>query len=434
MLLRLGIAVPNHGRANLAAGPLYHTRHCVLVEQPVLYFQSTCSALTLTHNQCWAWALNERDQGRLTHLLLMHSDIQPQGEQWLHMLLAEMLHSKADVLGSIIAVKSPLGLSSTALDTDRWSPQRITLSQAKRLPLTWSADNLLVNTGLLLVDMRKPWVERICFTMRDRMRRGRDGWMADFEPEDWNFSRQARALEARIFVTRAVPVLHDGIMLWPSSGEGMLDVDHLSVPAAEVMLTDALGRQVSFDPQHDATMDAADALFPAGWLSRVDMEMYRHVYSDLVPQGGASAEIGVYRGRSLTSVADIIARKHISVRCVDTFDTPLLCDTNLDRLECFRRIAADHGILPNLQIMNCGSVEASRTVPDQSLDFIFIDGSHDYPSVKDDIASWRPKLKPGGWIGGHDYDDMHVRRAVNEKFEGEPRTLNTSIWLTQVRV
>lgn len=429
---KLLLAIPNHGRANLAAGPLHSTHHCVLVEQPVAYFQQTCSALTLGHNVCWAEALNQRDAGRITHLLLMHADVQPQGGQWLHLLMAEMLRSKADVLGSFIAIKDPWGLTSTAWDTDRWSPQRVTIAQSQRLPLTWTADNLLINTGLLLVDMRKPWVEQITFRFNDRIYRDEatDRWAAACEPEDYNFSRQARALGAKIFVTRAVPVQHEGISVWSSHQAGAFDVDPRGVAAHEVTITDALGREIAFDTKHDVTMDAPDGL-PAGWFSSVDAEMYRHIYGELVPPGGATAEIGVYRGRSLMSVADIIARKKLFVRCIDRFDTPLFCDSASDRQETFMRTVEDYGILGNLQIINADSVAASRIVPDRSLDFIFIDAEHDYQSVKQDIAAWEPKLKPGGWMAGHDYDLQGVRRAVNERFTTQ-RRLDTSIWLTQV--
>ena len=95
------------------------------------------------------------------------------------------------------------------------------------------------------------------------------------------------------------------------------------------------------------------------------------------------------------------------------------------------RTVEDYGILGNLQIINADSVAASRIVPDRSLDFIFIDAEHDYQSVKQDIAAWEPKLKPGGWMAGHDYDLQGVRRAVNERFTTQ-RRLDTSIWLTQV--
>ena len=54
-----------------------------------------------------------------------------------------------------------------------------------------------------------------------------------------------------------------------------------------------------------------------------------------------------------------------------------------------------------------------------SLDFVFIDAQHDYDSVKRDIELWRPKIKPGGLLCGHDYQPKFqgLIQAVNECVE-----------------
>jgi hypothetical protein len=49
------------------------------------------------------------------------------------------------------------------------------------------------------------------------------------------------------------------------------------------------------------------------------------------------------------------------------------------------------------------STEASKRIEDKSLDFVYIDGLHDYENTKNDIDAWDPKVKEGGVIGGHDY-------------------------------
>lgn len=64
------------------------------------------------------------------------------------------------------------------------------------------------------------------------------------------------------------------------------------------------------------------------------------------------------------------------------------------------------------------SLEASKQVDDYSLDFVFIDAQHDYNSVSQDIEIWRPKVKPGGLLCGHDYQP---------KFQGLIRAVNISV-------
>lgn len=73
-----------------------------------------------------------------------------------------------------------------------------------------------------------------------------------------------------------------------------------------------------------------------------------------------------------------------------------------------------------IDLIRKASVEAASSIPDQSLDMVFIDGDHSYSGCKQDILSWLPKVKPGGWIGGHDYKhpnfQSEVHLAVDEVF------------------
>ena len=48
------------------------------------------------------------------------------------------------------------------------------------------------------------------------------------------------------------------------------------------------------------------------------------------------------------------------------------------------------------------------------IDFAYIDGDHSYGFVKNDIQKTLTKLKPNGFISGHDYNHPGVRGAVNE--------------------
>jgi hypothetical protein len=56
------------------------------------------------------------------------------------------------------------------------------------------------------------------------------------------------------------------------------------------------------------------------------------------------------------------------------------------------------------------SVDAAKTFPDESLDFIYIDGNHEYKFVAEDLNAWYKKIRLGGIIAGHDYIS---RRGMN---------------------
>lgn len=61
------------------------------------------------------------------------------------------------------------------------------------------------------------------------------------------------------------------------------------------------------------------------------------------------------------------------------------------------------------------SERAATTVPND-LDFVYIDGNHEYEYVKQDVELWYPKVRIGGVIGGHDFNICFtgVCRAVTE--------------------
>jgi autotransporter strand-loop-strand O-heptosyltransferase len=58
----------------------------------------------------------------------------------------------------------------------------------------------------------------------------------------------------------------------------------------------------------------------------------------------------------------------------------------------------------NRAIMIRASSEVSSNMfEDNSLDFVYIDANHAYDYVVQDIRLWYPKVKPGGYLCGHDY-------------------------------
>ena len=60
-------------------------------------------------------------------------------------------------------------------------------------------------------------------------------------------------------------------------------------------------------------------------------------------------------------------------------------------------------------------------IPEDSLDFVYIDGNHHYHFVKTDLEMYWPRVKTGGLFAGHDYCgtimSKQVSRAVNEFFD-----------------
>lgn len=75
------------------------------------------------------------------------------------------------------------------------------------------------------------------------------------------------------------------------------------------------------------------------------------------------------------------------------------------------------------------SVEAAYDVADGCLDFVFIDADHSREGCLADINAWTPKVRMGGMVSGHDYNDKWpgVIEAVNET--GPVLVMSDSVWV-----
>lgn len=78
-------------------------------------------------------------------------------------------------------------------------------------------------------------------------------------------------------------------------------------------------------------------------------------------------------------------------------------------------------------ILNMETWEAAEHVADGSLDCIFIDADHTSEGVRRDIETWRPKIREGGFVTGHDWSWPSVQSVVVEYFPNA-RTAVDDVW------
>lgn len=64
------------------------------------------------------------------------------------------------------------------------------------------------------------------------------------------------------------------------------------------------------------------------------------------------------------------------------------------------------------------SHQAVDHVADGSQDFVFIDADHSSKHVEQDIRIWTPKLKPSGWLTGHDTHFFTVKVVIDRMCPG----------------
>lgn len=187
------------------------------------------SVLTQCFNILFSTALTARKDGA-THFCMLHADIAP-NDMWLDKMHAIMADKKADVLSAVVPMKNGLGLTSTALErANKWRPRRLTMREVFQREPTFTDEKILLNSGLMLIDMRKPWVEKIWFRFEDEIIKVNDKFVAVGISEDWCFSMDAKKLGAKLFATREIGLIHvEGNMSYPNHEPwGEWDTDNVS--------------------------------------------------------------------------------------------------------------------------------------------------------------------------------------------------------------
>lgn len=143
-----------------------------------------------------------------------------------------------------------------------------------------------------------------------------------------------------------------------------------------------------------------DFVFPEGvdgWLSRGEGATLADA-----ARGKIVLEIGSYCGLSTICMAQTAA-KVISVDTHDGRGTPDQRNTLLEFMGNLKK----HSVSNNVEVFVGTSTEFAKKEVGigQKYEFIFIDGSHDPESVREDIRVALALLKDGGLIAFHDYKD-----------------------------
>jgi beta-1,4-mannosyl-glycoprotein beta-1,4-N-acetylglucosaminyltransferase len=177
-----------------------------------------------------------------------------------------------------------------------------------------------------------------------------------------------------------------------------------------------------------------------GWFN------FQDIYTAAVNRfesGSHFVEIGSWLGCSTSYMAvEIInSGKDIKFDCIDPWngsdggneslysdDLKKLRDKNTTLYDEFTRnieLVKDY-----VNPIKSYSYECVNNYENNSIDFLFIDGSHEYEPVKRDLEEWYCKVKDNGIIAGHDFmfiDCPGVYNAVNDFFGKENvSTINTS--------
>lgn len=89
---------------------------------------------------------------------------------------------------------------------------------------------------------------------------------------------------------------------------------------------------------------------------------------------------------------------------------------------------------PNITKIKAPSLNMVDRFEDGELDFVYVDGAHDYENAKKDIQAWLPKVRVGGMLGGHDYPMIKpVKKAVEDTIGKPDKVFVDGSWFVEVK-
>lgn len=169
----------------------------------------------------------------------------------------------------------------------------------------------------------------------------------------------------------------------------------------------------------------------------------------MLPDDAKILEIGSFNGSSAMVIGHAVKGRGIKIFCIDPWHDYL---SQEDFVDIARERISDSNIImqefvkntsflgTQLKMLRGFSADFATMLAGQDFDLIFIDGAHDYDSVRADIMIGLSALRPGGLLTGHDYHSCGhgVRQAVNVMLGLSPSISSkgviehTFIWFAQV--
>jgi len=149
-----------------------------------------------------------------------------------------------------------------------------------------------------------------------------------------------------------------------------------------------------------------------GLLISPDQERWLFNTARELPDGANIVEIGSFKGRSTTCMAFGIKGTSKHIFAIDTFEGN---DKDFGRhtsyYDVFLANLKKNGLASYVTALRGLSGDAARTW-NKPIDFLFIDGGHEYEDVLADFQLFFPYVVPGGLIGFHDVHNFKSDRGA----------------------
>lgn len=136
----------------------------------------------------------------------------------------------------------------------------------------------------------------------------------------------------------------------------------------------------------------------------------------VLPQRGTVAEIGVFNGGFSKQIMDINQPRKLHLidpwggpddEYLKTYNVGGSMDARYEEVKAYHAKSIEAGIV---EIHRLHSYTAMPKFPDHHFDWLYVDGMHTYEPVLEDLTLVAPKVKPNGFIVGHDFSNSVTSR------------------------
>ncbi len=172
----------------------------------------------------------------------------------------------------------------------------------------------------------------------------------------------------------------------------------------------------------DEAIAAADAV--PGFMSTEELGwLHDHARGTVV-------EVGAFLGRATVALGLGVRAHGGELHVVDLWSDdfePRKRPPGTSAREAFDRHMAAHGLAPVLHATE--SRQAAAALAPGSVDLFFIDADHS--RLEEHVAAWRPAMRPGGIMAGHNYGEGEAPKAIVDRLFPE-RGVCERIWYARV--
>jgi predicted O-methyltransferase YrrM len=164
------------------------------------------------------------------------------------------------------------------------------------------------------------------------------------------------------------------------------------------------------------------------------IELINYIKNNTDVDNISMVEIGAYMGESTIIFSDHFTSVTTIDPYLDNYDENDITCQYISLNEVYLKFLDNTKNNTNIKLIKKTSDDAYGELINERFDFVYIDGKHTYDQAKKDISNYLKLVKPGGFIGGHDYHKnwLGVMNAVEELLGTVDSVFEDTSWIKKI--